>query len=101
MDNQRFMRVEVVYLSSIEQIIVPLKVAENTSALEAIHLSKLLEKFPDINLNHNKVGIFGKIISLDVLLQDGARVEIYRPLLIDPKEIRLLKVKKRINLRKS
>lgn len=91
--NREMLSIEVVYLSLNGQAVIELNVPENTNLLEAIHLSKLLEKFPEIDLNQNKIGIFGKIASLETILQEGDRVEIYRPLLIDPKQKRLLKVK--------
>lgn len=87
--------IEVVYLSLTEQLVVSLNTSENTSLLEAIRLSHLLEKCPEIDLNRNKVGIFGKILPLDTLLKHGDRVEIYRPLLLDPKEKRFLAVKRK------
>lgn len=93
MDNERFIRIEVIYLAPSDQATIALNVPENTRVIDAIHLSNLLQKFPDIDLNQNKVGIFSKIVALDTILQDGDRVEIYRPLLIDPKQKRLLKVR--------
>ncbi len=90
MDN--YFAVEVAYLSSDEQVIIGLDIPQNTNILKAIQLSKLLEKFPEIDLAKNKVGIFGKIASLETMLNPGDRVEIYRPLLIDPKQKRLIKL---------
>jgi len=91
MDN--YFAVEVAYLSPNEQTIISLEIPQNTTVLKAIQLSKLLEKFPEIDLAKNKVGIFGKIVPLETMLNPGDRVEIYRPLLIDPKQKRLLKAK--------
>ena len=48
----------------------------------------MLERFPQIDLNDNKVGVFGKLTKLDAELRSGDRVEIYRPLIADPKEVR-------------
>jgi putative ubiquitin-RnfH superfamily antitoxin RatB of RatAB toxin-antitoxin module len=55
---------------------------------QAIEDSGVLQRFPEIDLAKNKVGVFGKAAKLDALLQDGDRVEIYRPLIADPKEAR-------------
>ena len=65
----------------------------NICVREAIELSGILQKFKDIDLKKNKVGIFGKITSLDKVLRDKDRIEIYRPLIADPKEIRRKKAK--------
>jgi putative ubiquitin-RnfH superfamily antitoxin RatB of RatAB toxin-antitoxin module len=81
-------RVEVAYARPDVQVIVPLNVAEGTSAAAAIEASGLLEKFPEIDLAVNKIGIFGKACGTDQPLRQGDRVEIYRPLLADPKESR-------------
>ena len=53
-----------------------------------LKLSGILKKFDEIDLNFNQVGIFGKLTTLDMILRDKDRVEIYRPLIADPKEIR-------------
>ncbi|MDD2768736.1 MAG: RnfH family protein [Methylococcus sp.] len=81
-------RVEVAYARPDTQVIVPLTVAEGTLAAEAIQTSGLLEKFPEIDLAANKIGIFGKACNADQPLRPGDRVEIYRPLIADPKESR-------------
>jgi putative ubiquitin-RnfH superfamily antitoxin RatB of RatAB toxin-antitoxin module len=87
--------IEVVYLSPTKQTLIPLNISENTSLLEGIRLSGILKEFPEIDFNRNKVGIFGKIVPLDTQLKHGDRVEIYRPLLLDPKEKRFLAIKGR------
>lgn len=89
------MKIEVIYLAANKQAVMALDLPENTRLIEAIQLSKLLENFPEIDLNRNKVGIFSKIVPLDTLLKDGDRVEIYRPLLVDPKQKRRLKASTR------
>lgn len=87
------MLVEIAYAHPGEQLIIPLQVPMNICVREAIELSGILQKFKDIDLENNKVGIFGKITSLDKVLRDKDRVEIYRPLIADPKEIRRKKAK--------
>ena len=81
-------RVEVAYAKLHEQVLLELYVAPGTTAQQAIRHSGILERFPEIDLEQNKIGIFGKSTSLDTPLQDGDRVEIYRPLIADPKEQR-------------
>ena len=82
-------KIEVAYALPKEQIIIPLEVDEGCTVNDAITLSELLERYPDIELTgKNKVGIFGKLTKLDVKLRDGDRIEIYRPLIADPKEVR-------------
>ena len=80
--------VEVAYALPKEQIIIPVKISDGATAEEAIKASGILGKFPDINLEENKIGIFGKLSKLDAALRDLDRVEIYRPLIADPKEVR-------------
>ncbi|WP_137718610.1 RnfH family protein [Methylobacillus flagellatus] len=80
--------VEVAYALPSEQLIIPVLVAPDTTAEAAVRQSGILEKFPDIDLNVNKIGIFGKLTKLDTVLRAHDRVEIYRPLIADPKEVR-------------
>ena len=80
--------VEVAYALPLEQIIIPVSVAPNTTAEAAIEASRITNKYPQIDLSVNKVGLFGKLIKLDTPLRHLDRVEIYRPLIADPKEVR-------------
>lgn len=80
--------VEVAYALPSEQLIVPIKVTEGITAEQAIKASGILSKFPDIDLTVNKIGVFGKLTKLDAPLRHLDRVEIYRPLIADPKEVR-------------
>lgn len=81
--------VEVAYALPEEQILLSLTVDEGTTLEQAIELSGLLEQFPDIELGKtNKVGVFGKLGKLDTVLREKDRVEIYRPLIADPKAVR-------------
>lgn len=80
--------VEVAYALPKQQLILPVKVPEGTTAEQAVHLSGILKKFPDIDLARNKLGIFGKLVKNDTVLREKDRVEIYRPLIADPKEVR-------------
>ena len=80
--------VEVAYVLPKQQLIVPINVPEGATAEAAIIASGIMEKFPEIDLAVNKIGIFGKLTKLDTALRDLDRVEIYRPLIADPKEVR-------------
>ena len=80
--------VEVAYARPDEQIILALKVPAGATIEDAIRRSSVLERFPEIDLATNKVGVFGKVGRLDQELSPGDRVEIYRPLIADPKEAR-------------
>ena len=80
--------VEVAYALPEKQAIVPLEVAAGTTALEAAEQSGIVERFEGLTLEGVKLGIFGKAVPATQVLAAGERVEIYRPLLIDPKEVR-------------
>lgn len=80
--------VEVAYAKPDVQVIIPLYVDIGTTLEQAIQLSGILDNFPEIDLSKNKVGIFSKLAKKDVELREKDRVEIYRPLIADPKEVR-------------
>ncbi len=84
--------VEIAYALPSEQLIVPIKVIESITAEQAIKASGILQKFPEIDLSINKIGVFGKLTKLDAPLRHLDRVEIYRPLIADPKEVRKQRV---------
>ena len=86
-DSERI-QVEVAYAHPDEQVIMELSVVPGATAEEAIRESGILERFREIDLARNNVGVFGKRVNLDTVLKDGDRVEIYRPLIADPKESR-------------
>ena len=80
--------VEVAYAMPEQQMIVALKMPEGATVGQAINASGLLNCFPEIAWADIKVGIFGSVCKLDQPLRQADRVEIYRPLLHDPKEAR-------------
>ncbi len=86
--------IEVAYASANQSWLIPVEVEEGTTVQQAIASSGILDQCPDINLQTNKVGLFSKIVALDVPLRAGDRIEIYRPLLLDPKEARRLRAEK-------
>jgi putative ubiquitin-RnfH superfamily antitoxin RatB of RatAB toxin-antitoxin module len=80
--------VEVVFAKPGEQVLEQLQVPADASIEAVIRQSGLLERFPEIDLTANKVGVFGKAAVLSAKIKEGDRVEIYRPLIADPKEAR-------------
>ena len=86
--------IEVAYASVNKSCLIQVEVEEGTTVQQAIASSGILQQYPDINLQTNKVGLFSKIVALDVPVRAGDRIEIYRPLLLDPKEARRLRAEK-------
>ena len=80
--------VEVIYALPAQQPLLRVQLPEGATVEEAIRASGVLETHPDIDLAKNKVGIFSKLVKLDEKVRDRDRVEIYRPLIADPKEVR-------------
>lgn len=85
-DNK--IKIEVVYALPHEQVLLKLDVPQSSTIAEAIKLSGLLDKYPEIDLEKGKFGLYGKLSKSDVVLREKDRVEIYRPLIADPKEVR-------------
>mgnify|MGYP000193373424 CR=1 FL=1 len=86
--------VEVAYAREDVQVILGLAVRQGTTLEQAISQSGILDRFPEIDPDKNKVGIFGKISKRDAILRENDRVEIYRPLLVDPKASRRKRAEK-------
>ena len=80
--------VDVCYALATKQEIVRLTLPEGASLQQALEASGLLAKFPEIDIKKNKFGIWNKLSKLDSLLRNQDRIEIYRPLIADPKEVR-------------
>ena len=80
--------VEVVYAMPDEQLLLKYEVPKGATIAEAIKLSGMLDKHPEIDLEKGKFGIFGKLSKTDTVLREKDRIEIYRPLIADPKEVR-------------
>ena len=89
MPENELITVEIAYALADNQLITKLNIYKNTNIKMAIEVSNILLIFPEIDLNINKVGVFGKICGLDTPLRHKDRVEIYRPLIIDPKKARV------------
>jgi len=88
LDNNDEIKVEVAYATPQQQVILEVLVSPGTTIEQAIEQSSVLDSFPEIDLSVNKVGIFGKLSKKTLELKAGERVEIYRPLIADPKEVR-------------
>lgn len=99
-ENAKQIEVEVAYATAAQQKIIALRVAAGTTAREAVSLSGILEVFPEIDIDSQPMGIFskplngkGRPLPEEYVLRAGDRVEIYRPLQIDPKQARLERAK--------
>jgi putative ubiquitin-RnfH superfamily antitoxin RatB of RatAB toxin-antitoxin module len=87
-NDQPGIRIEVVLAMPERQALVSLEVTVGSTLADAIEQSGLPDSFEGFELNAAEVGIFGRKTSMEQVLRDGDRVEIYRPLIIDPKEMR-------------
>lgn len=80
------MKVSIVYAEATQKWI-QLDVPDETTAEQAIELSGLLRQFPEIDLEENRFGIFGRVVKAGQLLKEGDRIEIYRPITADPETV--------------
>lgn len=81
------MKIGIAYALPARQVWFDVEVPEGATVQDAINKSGILKQFPDINLETQKVGIYAKLSKLDAVLNDGDRVEIYRPIICDPKTV--------------
>lgn len=86
--NAASINVEVTYALPAQQLLLKVQLSEGATVEDAIRASGVMTSFPDIDLSRNKVGIFSKLVKLDETVRDKDRIEIYRPLIADPKEVR-------------
>ncbi|XUW89599.1 RnfH family protein [Burkholderia sp. M6-3] len=86
--------VQVCYALATEQVLIDVELPAGATLMQAIEASGILQRYPQIDLSTQKVGVFGKLKPLDMALADHDRVEIYRPLLVDPKVSRQRRVEK-------
>jgi putative ubiquitin-RnfH superfamily antitoxin RatB of RatAB toxin-antitoxin module len=93
------MKVDVVYALPTEQYVREVELPNDATVNDALNASGVLEKFPDVgaaaSAGELALGIFGERVTQDSVLEDGDRVEIYRTLIYDPKEIRRRRARKR------
>ncbi len=92
----KLVQVEVAYAKPDEQRISVVQVEKGSTIEVAIRSSGILTIFPEIDLSKQKVGVFSKVRKLTDIVSAGDRIEIYRPLLIDPKEARRKRAKRRV-----
>ena len=81
------MQVGVVYAEADQQVWLTLEVPQDSTVAAAIEYSGILHYCPQVDLSRQKVGVFGRITRLDAPLNEGDRVEIYRPITADPKAV--------------
>jgi putative ubiquitin-RnfH superfamily antitoxin RatB of RatAB toxin-antitoxin module len=81
------MQIGVAYSESGQQIWLNIEVADDATVRAAIEKSGILAMFPHIDLESQKVGIFGRLVKIDAALRPGDRVEIYRPIVCDPQTV--------------
>jgi putative ubiquitin-RnfH superfamily antitoxin RatB of RatAB toxin-antitoxin module len=95
MTDPEMLAIEVAYATPAKQTIIKLSVEPGSTLETAIERSGILEAYPEIDLQLQKVGVFSKIKTLQYKVHEGDRIEIYRPLVIDPKEARRKRAKPR------
>ena len=90
MDKQTMIDIEVAFALPDEQLILNVQVPEGTSVFDAAKMSGIEYRFDDLNVDEMPMGIFGKTVRKpkDEVIKAGQRIEIYRPLTIDPKQAR-------------
>ena len=82
------MKIGIAYATPAKQVWLNIEVPDGATVRDAIDKSGILKQFPEIDLEAQKVGVFGKVTPLDTVLEEGSRVEIYRPITCDPKTVR-------------
>lgn len=88
MAESESLSIEIAYALPQRQELLHVQLPTGSTVQQAIEASGLMQKYAEIDLKKNKVGVFGKLTKLDAPLRDRDRVEIYRPLIADPKEVR-------------
>ncbi len=81
-------QIQVVYALHDKQELISLQLPSGSTVAQAVEASGLLGKYPEIDMAKNKFGVFAKLAKADTALRDRDRVEIYRPLIADPKAVR-------------
>jgi putative ubiquitin-RnfH superfamily antitoxin RatB of RatAB toxin-antitoxin module len=87
-NSNSMIHIEVAYAAPDKQVLLGLSVPEGTNVAEGIERSAIQDEFPELKMDIKAVGIFSRKVSLDHVLREGDRIEIYRPLIADPKEAR-------------
>ena len=89
------LKVEVVYALPQRQVLLTVEVEPGTTVHDAIHQSGIAVRFPNLDVDMSALGVFGKRVKPDTLVKDGDRIEIYRPLIADPKALRRARARKK------
>jgi len=89
------MKVEVIYALPDQQDVCVIEVSEGSTVQQAVEQSGLLPRYPELSESSLMLGIFGRKVESTVCLSAGDRVEIYRPLIIDPKKARMIRAQKK------
>lgn len=95
------LNIEVVYALPARQDVIRIQLSPGSTVQDAIEQSGILVRHPEIDIAQSKLGIFAKLVKPDALLRDRDRVEIYRPLLADPKEVRKQQASKGRTMKKD
>lgn len=93
--------VEIVHAAVGRQLLRAVEVPSGSTVQQALLISGMASEFPELDLANCPVGIFGKVVTVERLLEPGDRIEIYRPLLADPKEVRRLRAAKAAKARRE
>ena len=93
--------IEVAYATPQRQLILECEVEQGSTAREIVRSSGIEQHFPEIDLDSCDIGIFGKAVSDDHQPEDGDRIEIYRPLIADPKEVRRQRAARGLRMKKG
>lgn len=94
-DTAERVRVEVAAAWPDRQVVVSVELPAGSMVADAIRASGLEQRFPDLDVRADHVGIFGMLCRLEQVVGDGDRIELYRPLKLDPKEVRRLNAQRR------
>jgi putative ubiquitin-RnfH superfamily antitoxin RatB of RatAB toxin-antitoxin module len=100
MENQGIV-IEIAYATPQRQLILEQTIKPGTSARDAVLQSDIDRHFPEIDKQNCDIGIFGKVIKPDHELEGGDRIEIYRPLIADPKEVRKQRAAQGLRMKKG
>ncbi len=93
--------IEVAYATPHRQVIIETEIDAGSSPRDAVRQSQIKLQFPEIDLDSCDLGVFGKAVAEDYRLNDGDRIEIYRPLIADPKEVRRQRAAKGLKMKKG
>ena len=100
MQKPFMIQVQIAYARPDLEILIPLPVPEGSTVQHAVVQSGILQQVREIDIGTCKVGIFGKLKTLDTVLRQGDRIELYRPLLADPKTARRQRVEQKRRAKK-